>query len=150
MSCIYGPHQHGNEDQGWVAHFLLRALRGEPITIFGDGAQVRDVLHASDLVEAMLLARDEAGRLAGRALNVGGGPENAVNLLEVVDMIEAATGERPALRFAEERPGDQRWYLSDVSTIGDELGWSPAVAAPDGIAALHEWLSGTGRVEATA
>ena len=74
MSCIYGPHQHGNEDQGWVAHFAIRALAGRPITLYGDGAQVRDILFVEDLVEAMQLAYEGNGRIAGRAFNMGGGP----------------------------------------------------------------------------
>src|SRR5215208_4835268 len=88
MSCIYGPHQHGTEDQGWVAHFLLRALAGEPITIYGDGAQVRDLLWVEDLVEAFVRVSDASETLAGTAFNVGGGPQNAVSLLNVVDLIE--------------------------------------------------------------
>src|SRR4029450_5839093 len=83
MSCVYGPHQRGTEDQGWVAHFLLRALAGEPLTVYGDGAQVRDVLHVTDLVDAMLLAQDEIDDLSGSAFNVGGGPANTLSLLEL-------------------------------------------------------------------
>jgi CDP-paratose 2-epimerase len=88
MSCIYGPHQHGNEDQGWLAHFVLRALAGKPLTIYGDGAQVRDALYAADLVEAMLAASEDAERLAGTAFNMGGGAGRTVSLLELLELLE--------------------------------------------------------------
>src|SRR3954452_7591069 len=141
MSCIYGPHQHGNEDQGWVAHFLLRALDGDEIVLYGDGAQVRDVLFVDDLVEAMLGAIGEAPRLAGTAFNVGGGPENTTSLLELLDLIAYLTGERPRVTFAAERLGDQRYYVSDTRRLERELGWRPRVGVEEGVAALHGWLA---------
>jgi len=149
MSCIYGPHQRGNEDQGWVAHFLLRALAGEPVTIFGDGCQVRDILFASDLVDALLLAHDGASTLAGRAFNIGGGPENAISLHDLLDAIETLEGVPPEIRLAEERPGDQRWYVSDTTAFGEATGWAPQVSADAGIEQLHGWLSGERRREGT-
>ena len=141
MSCIYGPHQHGTEDQGWVAHFALRALAGEPIVVYGDGAQVRDLLYADDLVTAFLLARDRIDAVAGSAFNVGGGPASARSLLEVLDLIEELNGDPPEVVFAEPRPGDQRWYVSDTRRLGAAVGWSPAVPVEDGLERLHEWLS---------
>jgi CDP-paratose 2-epimerase len=141
MSCIYGPHQQGNEDQGWVAHFLLRALAGEPVTIFGDGCQVRDILFASDLIEALLLAHDGAHVLAGRAFNIGGGPANAISLHDLLDAIETLEGAPAEIRLAEERPGDQRWYVSDTSAFAAATGWAPQVGADTGIEQLHGWLS---------
>jgi CDP-paratose 2-epimerase len=140
MSCIYGPHQHGNEDQGWVAHFLIRALDGEPLTVYGDGAQVRDVLYVDDLVDAMLLARDNAGLLAGRAFNIGGGPDSTTSLLELVDLIDELHGERPELAFAEERQGDQRYYVSDARAFRQATGWRPRVGVAEGVAELYRWL----------
>ena len=140
MSCIYGRHQHGNEDQGWVAHFLIRALAGEPLTIFGDGAQVRDVLYADDLVRAFLLARDAIDELAGRAFNVGGGSGNTLSLLELVDAIEELHGIRPPLTYAAERLGDQRWYVSDTGALRDAIGWSPRVGTGEGLTDLYRWL----------
>ena len=92
MSCIYGPHQFGTEDQGWVAHFLIRALRGEPITIYGDGKQVRDILHVNDAVAAYRAVLGAIDRVSGRAFNLGGGPANAVSLRAVLDEIAALTG----------------------------------------------------------
>jgi CDP-paratose 2-epimerase len=139
MSCIYGPHQHGNEDQGWVAHFLLRALANETITVYGDGAQVRDILYVDDLVDAMLLAARRRD-LDGNAFNVGGGPECAVSLLEVLDLIEAAAGSAPSVAFARERIGDQRYYVSDTTRLRAATGWKPRVLPEEGIEALHRWF----------
>lgn len=140
MSCIYGPRQFGTEDQGWVAHFLIRALRGEPITLYGDGLQVRDVLFVEDLVDAFLQARRHAARLAGRAFNIGGGPANTTSLLELVDRIGVLTGRRPAVAFEGWRTGDQKWYVSDVRAFGAATGWQPRTALGEGLARLHEWL----------
>jgi CDP-paratose 2-epimerase len=141
MSCIYGPHQHGNEDQGWVAHFLLRALAGEPITIYGDGAQVRDVLFVDDLVDAMQLAIAGAATpdVRGQAFNIGGGPANAISLLELLDLI-AELGTTPEVAWADERPGDQRYYVSDTTRFGEITGWRPTTSVETGVAQLHRWL----------
>jgi len=141
MSCIYGTHQFGTEDQGWVAHFLISALREEPLTIFGTGRQVRDILFAEDLVEAMLLARESIAELAGRPFNIGGGPGAAVSLLDVIGEIERLTGEAPSIAHEEWRTGDQRWYVSDTRAFREATGWAPRTAPRDGIAALHAWLT---------
>lgn len=141
MSCIYGPHQHGTEDQGWVAHFLLRALAGEEITIYGDGAQVRDILFIDDLVDAMLLALDDVDRLTGVAFNMGGGVDNALSLVEFLDLIETVAGEPPAVGFAPERIGDQRYYVADTSRFEAATGWRPQVGAREGVEFLYRWLA---------
>lgn len=141
MSCIYGPHQLGNEDQGWVAHFLLRALKGEPITIYGDGRQVRDILYADDLVDAFLLAQAHMPRIAGQAFNIGGGPENTISLIDLLDAIEQIQGTRPNLLTGAWRPGDQRYYVSNTAKMKTATGWAPKVNAVDGIRQLYEWLS---------
>jgi CDP-paratose 2-epimerase len=142
MSCIYGPHQHGNEDQGWVAHFLLRAAEGERVTVYGDGAQVRDLLFASDLVDAMMLALEQAEELAGGAFNIGGGPANTISLLELLDLIAQLQESQPEVEHGDERAGDQRWYVSDTSRFQTATGWSPRVGAEAGIERLYEWLAG--------
>jgi CDP-paratose 2-epimerase len=141
MSCIYGPHQHGTEDQGWVAHFALRVLEQRPITLYGDGAQVRDILFVDDLVEAMLAARERRDSVRGTAFNVGGGPANAVSLLEVLDVIGRHTGSLPPVQREAERPGDQRYYVTDTREIAAALGWQPRVTAVEGIERLVTWLT---------
>jgi CDP-paratose 2-epimerase len=143
MSCIYGPHQHGTEDQGWVAHFLIRALEGEPLTFYGDGAQVRDILYVDDLVDAMLRARDGSGVLAGRAFNIGGGPDSTTSLLELVELIDELHGERPEVGFADERQGDQRYYVSDTRAFREATGWRPRVGVAEGVGELYRWLAET-------
>jgi CDP-paratose 2-epimerase len=149
MSCIYGPHQHGTEDQGWVGHFLLRALADRPITIYGDGAQTRDILFVDDLVRAMLLVQDRAHDLSGTTFNVGGGPECAVSLLDVIDLIEEVVGRRPRVSHDATRIGDQLYYVSDTSRLEEAVGWTPTVLPEEGIGALHRWLV-TRRLDAPA
>ncbi len=140
MSCIYGPHQFGTEDQGWVAHFLLRAMSGLPITLYGDGMQVRDILFAEDLINALVLAQDRIGDLTGQAFNIGGGAENAISLLNLLELIRETGGEAPAVRFEDWRPGDQRYYVSDTRKFQAATGWTPTVSAQRGIARLGRWL----------
>jgi CDP-paratose 2-epimerase len=140
MSCIYGYHQMGTEDQGWVAHFLIRALAGKPITLYGDGMQVRDLLFVDDLVDAFLLAHANIHTLSGRAFNMGGGLGNTVSLLELLDTIEAVHGSRPQVRMEPWRCADQRYYVSDTRRFKSATGWSPKVNARQGIENLYRWL----------
>ncbi|PZR77195.1 MAG: CDP-paratose 2-epimerase [Chthoniobacterales bacterium] len=140
MSCIYGPHQFGTEDQGWVAHFLIQALNGRPITLYGDGKQVRDILFIHDLLDAFALARERINELRGHAFNIGGGVENTTSLLELVEVIGALNGDRPRVRSSDWRPGDQRYYVTDFAKFGNATGWRPRVHLRDGITRLHEWL----------
>jgi CDP-paratose 2-epimerase len=144
MSCIYGPHQFGTEDQGWVAHFLIRAMRNEPITLYGDGQQVRDVLFIDDLVDGMMLALDNIHAVNGRAFNVGGGPANTTSLLELVERIGYLRGVPPEVRFGDWRPGDQRYYVSDVERLSAAIGWRPNVDVAAGLHRLHDWLQRSG------
>jgi CDP-paratose 2-epimerase len=136
MSCIYGRRQRGTEDQGWVAHFLLRALDGEPVTIYGNGRQVRDILFVDDAVDAYIAAWRRIGAVMGRAFNLGGGPSNAVSLLDVIGCIEQTLGVAVDLRFGEWRPGDQRYFVSDTRRAASELGLRPALPWRQGIATL--------------
>lgn len=140
MSCIYGPHQFGTEDQGWVAHFLIQALRDRPITVYGDGRQVRDVLFVGDLVEALLLALGRMSTEAGQAFNIGGGPENAVSLLELLDLLAEITGRRPEVEFEGWRTGDQKYYVSDTRLFGRTTGWRAAIGVREGLERLADWL----------
>jgi CDP-paratose 2-epimerase len=141
MSCIYGQRQMGTEDQGWVAHFLIRALEGEPITIYGDGKQVRDILDVGDAVNAYVGALEHIDRVQGRAFNLGGGPENAVSLLQLLDEMRHVAGRDVELRFEDWRPGDQRWYVSDAHRARAELGLPKARGWRDGVACLAQWLA---------
>ena len=136
MSCIYGPFQRGSKDQGWVAHFLRQALAGGAITIYGDGRQVRDLLFVDDLCAAMWSAQLEVDRLSGRAFNIGGGPGNAISLLELLALTQRLAGRRPALQLSEWRPADQRYYVSDVGAFSGACGWRPRVGIEEGIERL--------------
>ncbi|MBX9698337.1 MAG: NAD-dependent epimerase/dehydratase family protein [Acetobacteraceae bacterium] len=136
MSCIYGPRQMGTEDQGWVAHFLIRALRGESITIFGDGCQVRDVLHVDDAVAAYVAAWRRMGAVTGQAFNLGGGPANAVSLRQVLALVEQRLGRSPHVEHAPWRAGDQRWYVSDPRRVAAALALPPPRDWRRGIADL--------------
>jgi len=141
MSCIYGPRQFGTEDQGWVAHFLLRALAGEPITLYGDGLQVRDILFVEDLVRAFRLAQGNIQSLRGQAFNMGGGPERSVSLREVLAQIEQRVGRPVDLRSEDWRVGDQRYYVSDTARFQAATGWAPQVGVEEGLNRLHAWLT---------
>jgi len=141
MSCIYGQRQMGTEDQGWVAHFLIRALENRPITIYGDGRQVRDILDVGDAVSAYVRALDNILRISGRAFNLGGGPTNAISLRELLDEIGAITGREPQLQFEDWRKGDQRWFVADTSAARATLGLPTPRGWREGVAKLAEWLS---------
>jgi CDP-paratose 2-epimerase len=147
MSCIYGQRQMGTEDQGWVAHFLIRALQGDPITIYGDGKQVRDILDVSDAVNAYAGALQNIDRVRGRAFNLGGGPENAISLLELIDEIRALTGRDVELDFEDWRKGDQRWYVSDAREARAALNLPRARPWREGVARLADWLASERRLE---
>jgi CDP-paratose 2-epimerase len=152
MSCLYGPRQFGTEDQGWVAHFLIRALRGQPITIFGNGKQVRDLLYVDDAIDACLRARARIDGLAGQAFNLGGGPRNTASLLELLAHLPGLGIALPPVRLAGWRPGDQRYYVSDTSKLERLAGWRARTSVADGLGRLHQWLliSGVGRAEPDA
>jgi CDP-paratose 2-epimerase len=140
MSCIYGPRQFGTEDQGWVAHFLIRALQGEPITLYGDGRQVRDVLFVEDLVNAFLLAHANMDQLSGQVFNMGGGPAQTTSLLELLADIGTLLGRRPEVHFEGWRPGDQRYYVSDTRKFEQATGWRARVGLSEGLSRLVLWL----------
>ncbi len=141
MSCIYGPHQYGTEDQGWVAHFAIRTLKGEPITIYGDGCQIRDLLFVEDLVEAMCRAREIMPRIAGNAFNIGGGAARSISLLELLELLRGLHGGLPQILRDDWRTGDQRYYVSDTRKFAQATGWTPRHSVADGVRRLYEWLS---------
>lgn len=141
MSCLYGPHQMGNEDQGWVAHFAISALRGDGVSIFGNGKQVRDVLYVDDAVDAYLRALDRGPTLEGLVVNIGGGPENTLTLLQLLDQLERMTGRPVERAFGDWRPGDQRVYISDIRLAKTILDWAPTVDAKAGVQRLADWIA---------
>ncbi len=140
QSCIYGPHQFGMEDQGWVAWFTIRALQKRPVTVYGDGKQVRDVLWVTDLVEAYDAALGRIDEISGRAYNIGGGPAYTMSLLELIGLLDARFGRPLEHAFADWRPGDQKVFVSDVRRAEAEFGWKPAVAPAEGVERLAAWL----------
>src|SRR6266702_2556343 len=139
MSCIAGPRQFGTEDQGWVAHFLYSALQGRPVIIYGDGRQVRDVLYIEDLLAAFEAAYERQETTAGQIYNVGGGADNAISLLELIERIEKLLHKRVTYRFCESRPGDQSIYLTDFTKLRQHIGWSPRISVPQTIENIRDW-----------
>ena len=140
LSCIYGRRQWGTEDQGWVAHFGRSILAGEPISIYGDGRQVRDILWIDDLVAAMRVALDRIEDTAGEVFNIGGGAARAVTVRQVADRIMDVTGRTVPVFYQDWRPGDQRVYISDTTRIRERLGWEPATDIDRGLEKLVAWL----------
>lgn len=141
MSCIYGPHQRGTEDQGWVAHFALTCLRGGKLTIYGDGKQVRDLLFVEDLVELMSRACANIEHAAGQIYNVGGGPTNTISVwAELREPLERLVGTLPPVGYGDFRPGDQRIYVSDIRKAQEEMKWMPKFGISDGLRLMVEKL----------
>ncbi len=139
MSCICGPRQFGTEDQGWVAHFLYSALAGRPINIYGDGKQVRDVLHVDDLIAAMQAAREHLPVTRGQVYNVGGGMERAVSVLDILSRIEQQTGRPCSRAHGEMRPGDQPLYITDHSKLTRDTHWQPRRSVEQTLADIRKF-----------
>lgn len=141
QSCIYGPRQFGVEDQGWVAWFIIAATMKRPMTIYGDGKQVRDILHVHDLVQAYDLAVEKNEVARGRVYNLGGGPANVMSIwAEFGPKLEAMLGRKIEVSRGDWRPGDQRVFYADVSKAKRELGWSPQIGVDEGVRLLFEWV----------
>jgi CDP-paratose 2-epimerase len=141
QSCIYGAHQYGTEDQGWVAHFVHSILKDRPLTIFGDGTQVRDLLDARDLSRLYEQVITDIDKTRGEIYNVGGGPQNQHNLLEVIEHIGRLTEKKPVYSFADWREGDQAYYVSDITKAKEKLGWEPAISFDQGLKDLVAWAA---------
>jgi len=147
MSCIYGPRQFGNEDQGWVAHFALTGLRSGEITIYGDGKQVRDLLYVDDLVDLMMRCIAHVDVTAGEVYNVGGGPANTISVwAELNEPLKKLIGKLPSVSYGSFRPGDQLVYISDIRKVQEQLGWTPQVSVTEGLKRMVEqwgpqWLA---------
>jgi CDP-paratose 2-epimerase len=141
QSCIYGPRQFGIEDQGWVAWFVIAAVMGRPITIYGDGKQIRDLLHVSDLIQAYDLAVEKIDVAAGQVYNVGGGPSNTLAIwTEFGPLLEELVGHQIPIGRGDWRPGDQKVFVADVRKAARELGWTPKVSVEEGVRKLFEWV----------
>ncbi|HBG07768.1 MAG: NAD-dependent dehydratase [Geobacteraceae bacterium GWC2_58_44] len=141
MSCIYGPHQYGTEDQGWVAHFAIRTLQNNPITLYGDGCQIRDLLFVEDLVDALCRARLIMPQIAGQAFNIGGGPQRSVSLWELLELLRSLHGGLPEISSDDWRTGDQKYYVSDTRKFHRATGWTARHSVEDGVKRLYGWLS---------
>ena len=139
MSCIAGPRQFGNEDQGWVAHFLYSAIQQIPLVIYGDGRQVRDVLCVDDLVCAFDAVRTNISITRGQIYNVGGGIENTTSLLELMSEIEKLTGSPVEYVLDGRRPGDQLVYVTDYAKLHRDTGWKPKLNLPQTLARIEGW-----------
>lgn len=139
QSCVYGPRQYGVEDQGWVAWFVIAALFKVPITIYGDGKQVRDVLYIDDLARVYQAAAERIDAVRGQVFNIGGGPANVLAVREVFPYLERHLGSRIQPRFGDWRPGDQKVYVSDIRKARRLLNWEPAVRLQEGISHLVAW-----------
>jgi CDP-paratose 2-epimerase len=141
QSCIYGPRQFGIEDQGWLAWFVIAAVTGKPITIYGNGKQVRDVLYVEDLLDVFDLAIKNIDIVSGEIFNIGGGPENTLSVWqEFGPILERILGKKIPVNWGEWRPGDQSIYVSDIRKAERELGWRPRVKVEDGLARLIKWV----------
>jgi CDP-paratose 2-epimerase len=141
QSCIYGPRQFGIEDQGWVAWFIIAAVTGKPITIYGDGKQVRDVLHVHDLIGAYEAAVDNIDEVAGKIYNLGGGPENTMSIwTEFGSILEKLLEEEIPVKWDDWRAGDQKVIICNISKAEKELGWKPTIGVEEGLRGLYNWV----------
>lgn len=138
MSCIYGERQFGVEDQGWIAWFTIATLTNKPITIYGDGKQVRDVLYISDLIEAY--DAFIKSNLKHEVFNIGGGPENTLSLIELINLLKELTGKETKIIFNDWRIGDQKVYISNISRAFEKLGWKPKINPREGIKKIVKWV----------
>ncbi len=141
QSCIYGPHQFGIEDQGWVAWFVIAAVTGKPISIYGDGKQVRDLLYVEDLLDAYDQALENIDRTAGQIYNIGGGKEHSLSIWkEFGPLLESALGKEIPVTWRDWRPGDQKVFYADIRKAERGFGWTPSTPVETGIQQLFDWV----------
>ena len=141
QSCIYGPRQFGIEDQGWVAWFVIAAVLGRQITIYGDGKQVRDVLHVDDLLDVYDAAIEKIDAAAGKVYNIGGGPGNVMSVwAEFGPILERLLGKEIPVARGDWRPGDQKVFYADIRVAERELGWKPKISVEEGVEMLFSWV----------
>jgi len=142
QSCIYGPRQFGVEDQGWVAWFVIAAVTGRPLTIYGDGKQIRDLLHVYDLSDAYDLAVQNIDTVKGEVFNLGGGPGNIMSIwTEFGPLLEKLLGKPVSVAYGDWRPGDQKVFVADIRKAEKMLGWKPKYAVAAGLKQLFDWVS---------
>jgi CDP-paratose 2-epimerase len=142
QSCIYGPRQFGVEDQGWVAWMVIAAVTGRPLTIYGDGKQIRDLLHVDDLLDAYDAALERKDSVKGEVFNLGGGPLNTLSIwTEFGPMLEKLLGKPIPVARGDWRPGDQKVFVADIRKAEKELGWKPKIDVENGVKQLVEWVS---------
>ncbi len=141
QSCIYGPHQYGYEDQGWVAWFLIAGMLDKKLTIYGNGKQVRDLLHITDLINAYDLAIEKINVTKGQIYNVGGGTKNSLSIwLEFRPLLEQLLRKKIKVTFKKQRPGDQSIFIADSTKAWKDFGWRPKINLKKGITSLYEWI----------
>ncbi len=142
QSCIYGRRQFGVEDQGWVAHFVIASILERPISIYGDGKQIRDLLHVSDLIHAFELGIKQIDNLRGEVFNLGGGPENTISIWsEFQPLLESLAGHPIPITRGDWRPGDQRVFVANISKASRMLEWQPTISPAEGITDLFHWVA---------
>ena len=140
QSCIYGYRQFGIEDQGWVAWFCIASALGKPITIYGDGKQIRDVLFIDDLIRAFELAYKNRRKAVGKIYNIGGGPENTMSLHELLLILKRQNKKKIVVSYNDWRPGDQKVFIGNISKANGELGWEPRIRPDQGVKKLYDWI----------
>ncbi len=140
MSCIYGYRQFGNEDQGWVTHFIISSVLNRNLTIYGDGKQVRDILFIEDLIQAFQLAFDNITNTKGKIYNIGGGPKNTISLLEFIKLLEEFLSNKIRYEVGNWRPGDQKVYYSNINKALKDFNWKPRISKEEGIQKLLLWI----------
>ncbi len=140
QSCIYGTQQFGIEDQGWVAWFTIACVLNKPLTLYGNGKQVRDLLYVDDLVEAYLACARNIDHTAGQVYNVGGGMENSASLLELVDLLGRLLGRKIDYKWGEKRAGDQPVFIADTTRLHNDTGWKPRIGLEEGVGRLVKWV----------
>jgi CDP-paratose 2-epimerase len=142
QSCIYGPRQFGVEDQGWVAWMVIAAVTGRPLTIYGDGKQIRDLLHVDDLLDAYDAVLKRKDNVKGEVFNLGGGPVNTLSIWsEFGPMLEKLLGKSIPVARGDWRPGDQKVFVADIRKAEKDLGWKPKINVENGVKMLFDWVS---------
>ena len=140
MSCIYGTRQFGVEDQGWIAHFIISAITGKKLNIFGDGKQVRDILYVSDLIDAYDSFIQKAEKIKHNVFCIGGGIENTLSLIELINILEDELDIKIEYKISDWRPSDQKVYISDIRKASKILNWTPKVKPREGVKLLIDWV----------